>query len=356
MTKKYPQQWLVYRLSALGDVVLTTGVLDYLHSRFGWTFVVVTRAPWVSVFDGHPAVQKVIGLENHELKMPKILGVFGHIVREYRGLGLLDLHGTLRSHILSTMWQSRALSHFSVASIRHYPKFSVQRRTFVRQDGGEKKALCSAELLRYNVPQRYVMSVLPTPPDRNELLPMIMLSESERQVAQDFLRHTLNMHGEGEKSGPLVALHPYSTHPHKAWLPAYWQELAEQLTEHGIAYFVVGRGDTVIKNPRADFTNATSLRETCALLAEADVLVTGDSGPMHLASAVKTPVVALFGPTTQEWGFFPEGDNDIILENKDLSCRPCSLHGSKACTHDGACMTSLTPHMALQAVQSILNT
>lgn len=75
-----------------------------------------------------------------------------------------------------------------------------------------------------------------------------------------------------------------------------------------------------------DFTNRTDLRQLIALLAQADALVTGDSGPMHLASGVSTPVVALFGPTCREWGFFPTGENDRVLQ-APLACRPCSLHG-----------------------------
>lgn len=360
MTAKNPQKWLVYRLSALGDVVLTTGVLDYLHHRFGWTFVVVTRAPWTSVFDGHPAVEKVVGLESHELKMPTMLGIFSGIIKQYHDFGLLDLHGTLRSHILSTLWKSRALSRFSWATVRCYPKFSVERRRFLHDDKPQQKAQYSAKLLEYNVPQRYAMAIVPTPPCREELLPKIYLSPAEQQTAQEFLRITgLGASHVNGPVSPLVALHPYSTHSHKAWLPEHWQALADKLTKEGISYFVIGQSgqeEKCIQNPRADFSNVTTLRETCALLAEATVLVTGDSGPMHLAGAVGTPVVALFGPTTKEWGFFPEGKNDIVLENKKLACRPCSLHGSKACTNNGACMKDLTPDMVMRAVKSLLNT
>lgn len=360
MTAKNPQKWLVYRLSALGDVVLTTGVLDYLHHRFGWTFVVVTRAPWASVFDGHPAVEKIIGLETRELKMPTMLGVFSGIVKQYHGLGLLDLHGTLRSHILSVLWKGSALSRLSWATVRRYPKFSVERRRFLRDDKPQQKAQCSAKLLEYNVPQRYAMAIVPTPPSREELLPKIYLSQAEQQKAQEFLRITnLGSSQASNSVSPLVALHPYSTHSHKAWLPEHWQALADKLTEQNIPYFVIGQSgqeEKSIQNPHADFTNATTLRETCALLAEATVLVTGDSGPMHLAGAVETPVIALFGPTSKEWGFFPEGKNDIILENKGLKCRPCSLHGSKACTNDGACMKALSPDMVMQSIKSLWET
>lgn len=361
MTAKFPQQWLVYRLSALGDVVLTTGVLDYLHSRFGWTFVVVTRTAWVSVFHGHKAVRHVIGLEKHELKMPKMLGVFGNIIKNHKGFGLLDLHGTLRSHILSLMWRLHALAHGTMPKVYRYPKFTSLRRRFLTEENAQRKAKYAVKLLQYNVPQRYVMAVTSTPPDRQELLPTITLTHEERTRAQEFLRVTglgasaeAKLETKTDAQRPLVALHPYATHAHKAWLPQYWQALADALTAAKIPYFVVGQGHSVIKNPRADFSNSTSLRECCALIAEADILITGDSGPMHLAGAVQTPVIALFGPTCEEWGFFPAGEKDKVLEIKGLSCRPCSLHGSKACTHHSACMNDITPDMVMEEVESLL--
>ena len=92
----------------------------------------------------------------------------------------------------------------------------------------------------------------------------------------------------------------------------------------------------------------------CALLGSADAAVTGDSAPMHLADAAGTPVLALFGPTTREWGFVPSGDRDAVLE-LDLPCRPCSLHGSGACPHEHACLAQIHPETAADRLASILD-
>ena len=67
---------------------------------------------------------------------------------------------------------------------------------------------------------------------------------------------------------------------------------------------------------------------------------------MHIAVAVGTPVIALFGATIPEYGFAPRGPRDVILETKGLTCRPCSIHGGYTCpikTFD--CMRSITPEM-----------
>ena len=72
---------------------------------------------------------------------------------------------------------------------------------------------------------------------------------------------------------------------------------------------------------------ALSLRESAALIQRASVLVTNDSAPLHLATAVGTPIVALFGPTVPEFGFGPRRAGDVTLGHPGLSCRPCSSHG-----------------------------
>lgn len=331
-----PDHWLVMRLSALGDVVLTTGVLDYLHKKYGWRFTFLTYAPWASVLEGHPAIDKVIGITKDEVRSKNIRPFFKKLVEEHEGYGLLDLHGTLRSRRLALMWKG---------AVRRYPKFSLQRRMYLASGG----KLGGHKLLTYNVPQRYALAIERQAPLRQELLPHIYLSADEREYGQK-----LKVNIAGKK--PLVALHPFSTHPNKAWLDGHWCKLAEELVAKGVHVCVVGVGKSPVRvmDGVTDLTGKTTLRETCAVLSESSMLVTGDSGPMHLAGGVGTPVVALFGPTHKAWGFYPEGASDIVLESKE-SCRPCSLHGKKLCDKDHICMQSLTPELVLQSIQALLN-
>jgi heptosyltransferase-2 len=74
-----------------------------------------------------------------------------------------------------------------------------------------------------------------------------------------------------------------------------------------------------------------TLRQSAALLAKARVLVTNDSAPLHLATAVGTRIVALFGPTVPAQGFGPRGPLDVALGVGHLACRPCSAHGPQVC-------------------------
>ena len=71
--------------------------------------------------------------------------------------------------------------------------------------------------------------------------------------------------------------------------------------------------------------------QSAALIGRCAVLVANDSAPMHLAVAMRTPAVAIFGATKPEFGFAPFGERDVIVERKELSCRGCSIHGDDRC-------------------------
>jgi heptosyltransferase-2 len=77
---------------------------------------------------------------------------------------------------------------------------------------------------------------------------------------------------------------------------------------------------------------------------------------MHMAAGLNVPVVAVFGPTTRHFGFFPFRSAAVVLE-KDLPCRPCSFHGTESCpeTHFN-CMRSITAEEAVSAAERLLET
>ena len=94
-----------------------------------------------------------------------------------------------------------------------------------------------------------------------------------------------------------------------------------------------------------------SLRESALLIRHCQLLLTNDSAPLHLAVGVKTPVVAIFGPTVRDFGFYPYGKDDIVVEIDELPCRPCGKHGGQQCPEGHFdCMRQIT---AAQVVKSI---
>lgn len=346
--QKLPTHWIMYRLGAMGDVAQTTGVLNFWHNEHGLRFTVVTRAVNAPLFKNHQAVDSVVGLTSETLRVGKMLGAWVDLIDRHKNCGLLDLHGTMRSYMLANLWQG---------PVRHYPKLSVQRRAFLLSRG----RLCANALLRWNVPQRYALALkelLPAkqPPERERLIPHIVLDDNETMRAKELLNNA----GLPADSRP-VALHPYATHANKAWPKDLWERLYQRLDAERIPWVILGQtapehglNATLFTTPNfiGDLTNKTSLRETCALLSLCRGLVTGDSGPMHLAAGVGTPVVGMFGPTTAHWGFFPAAAQDTVLEMPS-PCRPCSLHGSAPCKLGLRCLADISVDRVLEAVLRI---
>lgn len=107
--------------------------------------------------------------------------------------------------------------------------------------------------------------------------------------------------------------------------------------------------------PIIDATGRLTLLASAAAIAHADVLVTNDSSPLHLASAVNTPTVALFGPTVPAFGFGPLAGLHAVVEHAALACRPCHAHGPMTCPlGHWRCMRELTPAHVAERIQSLV--
>jgi len=144
--------------------------------------------------------------------------------------------------------------------------------------------------------------------------------------------------GEAALTG-AVAFAPGAGRPTKQWPVERFGDTARQIAEKiDRPILMVGsekERDLLETAARRAGGSATvraggPLAETASILAASALLVTNDSGLLHLAAGVGTPVVALFGPTSKELGFPPPGEKDIIVE-RDLPCRPCSPHGTARC-------------------------
>jgi len=324
MVRDLPDRWAVFRASALGDVTLITGVLSWWHKTRDARFTVITRQSLAPVLANHPAVDEVIGITQGEIDGHDWWRKSRNIANDLHGLGLIDLHRSLRSLALTLRWEG---------PVRRYPKFGIARRLYNRIP----MEFLERRLTALNVPQRYALALDSTAPPATELRPVIHLTPKEIAGAQQHLGHV-------GLTRPFVALHPFATHPDKAWPMGYWLSLIPLIERQGLDWVILGKNPDhlqALDDPR-NLTGRTALRETCAILSQARALVTADSGPMHLATAVGTPVVALFGPTAKVWGFYPSGPFDTVLE-RAMPCRPCSLHGGTRCKTGRECLTAIEP-------------
>lgn len=306
---------LAIRFSSIGDILLTTPLLRAIRSRHpAATLAMLTKEPFAPLVGDNPRINDVIvfkpGQHLEELAAELRKRDFTHI---------LDLHGSLRSRALRFLVPGPKWSG--------YRNHRVAREILIRY----KKNTYPRDI---PVPERYfdAARALDVRPDGEA--PEFFLSPASREEAGAWL-----LAAELPSDGSVIALAPGAAHNTKRWPAEYWQDLARRLTSTGISIVTVGGpGDVEAAQAVADAggplaVNAAGrfgLQGTGALLARCRALVSGDTGVMHMATGVGTPVVALFGPTVRPFGFFPYSRKAIVIE-RDLDCRPCTAHGSEAC-------------------------
>jgi lipopolysaccharide heptosyltransferase II len=168
----------------------------------------------------------------------------------------------------------------------------------------------------------------------------------------------------------VIGICPGSKHFTKRWQKEKFAEVAVRAAQEYHAKVLLFGGkeersdcefvaEVVSKriSPQAvsNFAGEFSLLETAAAMEFCDVVVTNDSGLMHLAAAKQRKIVAVFGSTVKEFGFAPYGTEAIVIENTLLECRPCTHIGRKDCPKDHfRCMTDITPEQVLGAVRTML--
>ena len=156
-----------------------------------------------------------------------------------------------------------------------------------------------------------------------------------------------------------IAINPVAQWETKLWMPDRFAALADRLIgDHGARIFFTGGAadgsmvDRIIRKMRHHASNlagATSLIELAALYRRMAMVISTDTGPMHIAAAVNTPVIALFGPTA-EWRTGPYGEHHQVVA-PDLDCRPCFKRQCSHCT----CMQSISVEDVMQKVHAILS-
>lgn len=333
-----PPAILLVRFSSLGDVLLTTPLIRALRARHpDATLTALTKAAWAPLLSANPHLDQVVTIAPGD--------TLGGLARALRRGGFshrLDLHGSVRSRMLRLLvpgaWQG----------------YDARRR--------ERRALIHARRDHYHprvpVPERYFEAAreLDVRPDGGPA--ELFTSPGAEARAEEWLA-TAGL----DETAPLVALAPGAAHPTKRWPLTHWRALARALVERGMQVALVGHGGdraaaaevlASLDHGAASAAGQLDLQASGALLRRARVVVSNDSGPMHLAAAVGTPVVALFGPTVEQFGFFPYRARASVVE-RDLPCRPCSSKGGPRCPlGHHRCMTELLPEVVMARVQEWL--
>jgi heptosyltransferase-2 len=324
---------LCVRFSSIGDVLLTTPLVRALHRRHpDAELYYVTKRAMAPLVVENPHLTRVIELDPKER--------LTDLARRLRALGAthgLDLHGSLRSLALRWLVPCRWSG---------YSKRKLARTTLIATK-------INAYGRHVPVAERYFEAARPLDVTPDGGPPEFFLAPAARAHMKYWLAEV------GIDDEPIAVIAPGAAHATKRWPIEHWQALAAHLRQLGYSVVAVGgpADRELARMLGAGVVNVAgelTLQETGACLARAAVVVSGDTGVMHMATAVGTRVVALFGPTVEPFGFFPYTTRATVLE-RDMDCRPCSAMGTARCPlGHHRCLAEILPDEVAAAVQRLV--
>lgn len=360
-----PSRILVIRFSSMGDIVLTSPVTRQLGRRFPDAEIdFLTRSEYA------PLARALAGVAEVECLAPET-GLWRLVsrLRERRYDLAIDLHGNLRSRLVVMAgiagrvlrYDKRRFARMAIVR-RRRPRsvpHTVDRYLEVldtldaRDAGGAAQDLHEADS-RSSREKAHQMSVM------DDRLPELNVADATSEEVAERLTDA----GIGPEV-PVLGVAPGASHGPKRWPPDRFAQVADQLASgYDMRILLLGSvGDRPVvaevsgamREPALDWTGATDLSLLPAVVKRCRLLISNDSGPMHVATAVGTPVVGVFGATHPHLGFAPLGPEDAAA-SLDLPCSPCSLHGDRACrfgTH--ACMEDLPPRQVIALAEHTLS-
>ena len=332
---------LIIKPSSMGDIVQALPVLTALKEAWPQAHVswLVAR-PFAGILEGHPRLDTVVVFDRRRFARFTLSATvaaefvaFLQGLRRRRFTTVIDLQGLLRSGIFALASGAPRRVGFREARegapLFYTDEVSVGRRDMHAVD-------------RYLAVARRLGLAMPKATDH------LPASAEARQAIRERLT------GMGlAPTEPYAVVCAYARWPTKQWPPERFARVLDTLrSETGARAVLVGSADAVA-NARTisdrmderpiDLTNRTTLKELVAVIAEARAMVTNDSGPMHVAAAVGTPVVAIFGPTNPD-RTGPYGPGHRVLAGR-AACSPCYR---RQCLYDGPaaallCLTNITP-------------
>ena len=331
-----PPASLVIQTAFLGDMVLTTPLISMLARR-GPVDVVGTPVN-LPLLANNPDVRRAIAYDKRAPRRLRSLTAIGRELRTQKYDAAYLAQGSLRSVALAIVAGVRRRIGFDTAGGRHL------YTTRVRYD----ESIHHAERLLALARARGLAA-------SEDGRPRLYPGELERAEVEELLRR----HGAiGER---LLAVAPGSVWATKRW--PYYPELATRVGNTRVVIVGATADQSLADAIRArapgaiDATGRLSLLASAELIGRCSAIVSNDSAPVHLASAMNTPTVAIFGPTVPAFGFGPLADRSDVAGHESRACRPCHRHGPRRCPlGHWRCMGELSVDAVLESLIRLVPT
>ena len=336
----------VWNTAFLGDAILTLPLLQNLHAAYpNATIDFYVRGGVASLFTHSPFISNVKPYD----KRGKQKG-FNQVIAMGKQLERAQYDAFICAH---TSFRSGLLTRLSKAAVRigytETPASYWWYTNAVPRNFGTSHEI--SRLLS-------LLSPLHIPVTQTQ--PKLIINPAEVEAAKLYF---------ASLPFPVLGIHPGSAWETKRWPAENFAEVAIWAMRNNIGVMLFAGpgeheeartvanmvrtavGSTLFSTHFIDMAGKLNLVKLAAHIGCLHHYVTNDSGPMHIAWTQEVPVTGIFGPTVEQFGFYPQGKNAHVVE-VDLSCRPCGLHGGKTCPkgHHN-CMRLIQPEDVLTYVQ-----
>lgn len=302
---------LIIQTAFIGDAILASSLIEKLHYHFPKAAIsILVRKGNESIYSNHPFLKETIVWNKQQQKFKNLFKLL-FLIRKNKYDCVVNCHRYSSSGFLAGFSKAKHIAGFKQNPFSFLFNFTIKH---LIGNG---------------------------------------LHETERytQLVEDFTNNTVFKPKLYPTNADELVIETYKQKKYVCMAPASiwftkqlpinkWVELIDKITTDTTIYLLGAHNDidlcNEIKNKSNHITvevlaGKLTLLQSCALMKNAQQNYVNDSAPLHLASAINAPITAFFISTVPQFGFGPLCDNSTIIEVKNLACKPCGLHGYKAC-------------------------
>lgn len=352
-----PMTLLCIRFSAIGDVAMTVPVVKALALTHPDLRIIMVSRPFAAAFfEGLAPNVEFVAMD---LKQPRYQGTMGveHVYQDLRALNpdmVADLHDVIRTKYARLRFRMAGIP------VSYIDKNRKGRKELTRHEA----KVMTQQPTSFEKYAKVLQNLGLELPDLNEIVTHDVVEIDPSCLAA--VRESIPMLADGV-DGNIIGIAPFAAREGKIYpIEKMEQVISALVASHpGLRILLFGGGKrdkAVFDKWCAKYENVVfasekchGMREELAVMKLLDCMVSMDSGNMHLASLVGTPVVSVWGATHPCAGFMGRRQSDDDVVQVDLPCRPCSIYGNKPCMRDDfACMNMITPGDIVRKVEKYL--
>jgi len=328
---------LIIRLSSIGDILLTTPFIRQVRKRFPQAQLeFVVKKQYADLLAFNPHIDVLYQFDNSILTLKRQIH---NNFYEY----IFDLHNNMRSIFIRYGLNCKQLFSINKDKFRRFILVYFRINLY-----SEIKSIPQ----RYQETGREAVIV-----DDQKGLDFYWDKQTEQSSLKILSEKAVDL------NKPILCIAPGAGFFTKRWPLEYFDRLIRHIiNRHDVNIIIIGSpaeaalfNKLQILHQVYNFAGSVNLIQTGYIISKSILLLSNDSGMMHMATAVGTDVVAIFGSSVKELGFYPYRGQSVVIENEKIDCRPCSHIGRKSCPQKHfKCMVDIKPARVYESIKELL--